>query len=278
MTSVVLAAVTPPVMTTSVSPAFFVALVLYGIAAVLYVGFFTKAPGWVTRAAPLVLVGAFIAHGVEIGWRGVENVHPGTSVREALGFLAWLMVGGYLYASRKSKLGLLGAFVAPAALIIMAAARLSPTGDPSEGMSALGRIHISLATIGVAIFSIATGLALVYLLEERSLKRKKFDGVLFRRGVALETLDRLSHRMVLVGFPIFTVALMLGVVWVSQRSSGFDRPEYPLAAITWASFAALIVSRTAWGWRGRKAAVLTIVGFSAAVIVFALYFARRAFG
>ncbi|HUH01050.1 MAG TPA: cytochrome c biogenesis protein CcsA [Kofleriaceae bacterium] len=278
MISVALGAAGPPVMTTSVSPAFYVALVLYGLAAVLYVGFFTKAPAWVTRAAPLLLICAFIAHGVEIGWRGVEHVHPGTSVREALGFLSWLMVGGYLFASRKNKLGLLGAFVAPAGLVILAAARLSPTGDPNEGLSTLGRIHISLATIGVAIFSIATGLALVYLLEERSLKRKNFDGVLFRRGVALETLDRLAHRMVLVGFPIFTVALMLGVIWVSQRSSGFDRPEYPLAAITWASFAALIVSRTAWGWRGRKAAVLTIVGFSAAVIVFALYFARRAFG
>jgi ABC-type uncharacterized transport system permease subunit len=265
-------------MTTVVTPVFYVALVLYGLAAVLYVGFFTKVPGWVLRAAPLVLLGGFVAHGVEIGWRGVEHVHPGTSVREALGFFSWLVVGGYLLASRKNKLGLLGAFVAPAGLIMLAAARLSPTGDPHEGMTSLGRIHISLATVGVAIFSVATGLALVYLLEERNLKRKNFDGLLFRRGVALETLDRMSHRMTLIGFPIFTVALMLGVIWVSQRSSGFDRPEYPLAAVTWASFAGLIVSRTAWGWRGRKAAMLTVIGFSAAVIVFGIYFARRALG
>lgn len=263
--------------TTSVTPAFFVALALYGAAALLYVGFFSRAPAWVTRAAPLVLLAGFLAHGVEIGWRGVEEVHPGTSVREAMGFLAWLLVGGYLWAARKQTLGMLGAFVAPAGLAILAAARLSPSGEVTTGLTLLGRVHISLATLGVAIFAVATGLASVYLLEERSLKSKKFDGLLFKKGMALETLDRMSHRTVLLGFPIFTVAIMLGVIWVSQRDAAFDRPEYPLAAFTWLAFAALIVTRTAWGWRGRKAALLTIAGFACAVLVFTIYFLRRAF-
>ena len=144
------------------------------------------------------------------------------------------------------------------------------------GLGTLGRIHISLATLGVAIFALATALAAIYLLEDRNLKRKRFDGILFRRGVALESLDLLAHRLVLVGFPIFTVALMLGVIWVSQRASGFDRLEYPLALVTWLSFAGLIVARTTHGWRGRRAALLTVVGFVAAVLVFAIYFARRA--
>jgi ABC-type uncharacterized transport system permease subunit len=68
---------------------------------------------------------------------------------------------------------------------------------------------------------------------------------------------------------------MLGVIWVSQRGSGFNRPEYPLALVTWVSFAALIVTRTTHGWRGRRAAWLTIVGFAGAVLVFGMYLARR---
>src|SRR5690606_25376162 len=118
----------------------------------------------------------------------------------------------------------------------------------------------------------------VYLLEERNLKRKQFDRVLFKRGIALETLDTLVHRLTLVGFPIFTVALMLGVVWVSQRASGFARPEYALAAVTWGAFGALLLQRTARGWRGRKAALLTICGFAAAVMVLVIYLVRRALG
>jgi ABC-type uncharacterized transport system permease subunit len=259
-----------------VSPAFWVAVALYLVAAILLASVFASRRPALARAARWSLLAAFLAHGVEISWRGVLDVHPGTSVYEALGFLAWLMVGGYLLAGLRYSLQILGAFVAPCALAILAIARLAPTHEALPGFTLLGRIHISLATLGVAIFALATALAAVYLLEERNLKRKRFEGVLFRRGIALESLDLLSHRLVLLGFPIFTVALMLGVIWVSQQKSGFDRPEYPLALVTWLAFAGLLITRTTHGWRGRKSAVLTVVGFAAAVLVFAIYFARRA--
>lgn len=261
---------------TAVSPAFYLAVVLYFASALLCAGAFAKSPGKLVRWGRIALLLAFLVHGVEIGWRGVEHVHPGTSVREALGFLSWLMVGGYLLATLRYRLYVLGAFVAPAAMIILAAARLSPSGEALPGLGLLGRIHISLATLGVAIFALATALSVVYLVEDRNLRRKRFDGILFRRGIALESLDLLGHRLVLAGFPIFTLAVMLGVIWVSQRGSGFDRPEYPLALITWLSFAGLLVTRTTHGWRGRKAALMTIIGFLSALIVFAIYFGRRA--
>jgi len=137
-------------------------------------------------------------------------------------------------------------------------------------------IHASYAlkTLGIAIFALATVLAALYLVEERNLKRKRFHRVLFRRGIALETIDKLSHRLIVIGFPIFTVSMMLGVVWLSQRTQSPYRAEYSLSAVTWASFAALIVLRTMRGWRGRKAAWLTISGFTAAVVVLILYLAR----
>jgi ABC-type uncharacterized transport system permease subunit len=263
---------------TATSPAFYVALVLYGLAAILYVGVFTSARPWVVTGGRLALIGAFCAHGIDIGWRGVEQVHPGTSVREALGFLSWIFVGGYLIASVRHRLQVMGAFVAPAAMAILSAARLTPTGEAMEGLGTLGRIHISLATLGVAIFGLATGLAAIYLLEDRNLKRKQFDRVLFKRGVALDTLDNLAHKLILVGFPIFTVAIMLGVIWVSQRASGFDRVEYPLAAVTWLAFAVLIVARTTRGVRGKRAALLTVLGFTAAVLVMGVYLVRRTWG
>jgi ABC-type uncharacterized transport system permease subunit len=261
--------------TTGLSPAFYVTMGLYLVAAVVYAALFSRDTPGLVRVARWLLGLGFLAHAVEIGWRGVEHVHPGTSVREALGFLAWLMIGGYLLATLRQRLQVLGAFVAPAAIVILAAARLSPSGEALPGLTLLGRVHISLATLGVAIFALATLLAVLYLVAERSLKHKRFESFLFRRGVALESLDRLAHRLVLAGFPIFTLAIMLGVIWVSQRDTGFNRAEYPLALVTWVSFAALIVTRTTHGWRGRRAAWLTVVGFAGAVLVFAVYLARR---
>jgi ABC-type uncharacterized transport system permease subunit len=251
---------------------------LYGLSSVLYVGFYTKKPQWMCPAARWIFFLAFLAHAVDIGWRGVEHVHPGTSIREALGFLSWLMVGGYLLASIKHRLGVLGVFVAPAALGLLAVARLSPTGTATEGLSRLGRIHISVTTLGVALFAVATGFAAVYLLGERGLKSKRFDGILFKRGMALQTLDRITHRMVLVGFPIFTIGILLGMVWSSQRSGGSIRPEYPLSLVGWGFFASLLVGRSVRGWRGRKTALLTILGFTSLALVLVIYLLRRAMG
>jgi ABC-type uncharacterized transport system permease subunit len=266
-----------PIVTVPPSAAFYVALALYGLAALAHISSFVDAPPWLARAARWLLILAFVAHGVDIGWRGVERVHPGTSVREALGFASWLLVGGYLWWSRRLGLTLLGVFLAPAALVVLAVARLSPSGEAMEGLSSLGRIHISLSALGVSLFALATGVSVMYLAEERNLKKKNFDRVLFKRGVALERLDALNHRLVVIGFPIFTVAMMLGVIWVAQRPVGF-RPEYPFALITWVAFAGLLVGRQAFGWRGRKAALLTVVGFLAAALVLVIYFTRRALG
>jgi ABC-type uncharacterized transport system permease subunit len=260
------------------SPAFWVAVVAYTAATAALLAVL----GGHARLRPvaLALVGvALAAHGADIGWRGVQHVHPAQSVREALGFLAFIITGGYLLASARYRLTLGGAVVMPVSLILLLAARLTPAGTAPEDLSALGRIHISLATLGVGVFALASALSTIYLAEERALKRKRFDGPAFKdHGAPLEALDRLSHRLVWVGFPIFTVALGLGAVWVSKLGESLDRPEYPLAAVTWMFYAALLVARQVYGWRGRRAARLTLAGFSVAVLVLVIYLVRRMAG
>ncbi len=265
----------PEIVTTPPSLAFYVAMAAYVVATCFYLGSFTSKE-WMRTAARYSLLLAFIAHGVDIGWRGVERVHPGTSVRESLGFLAWIVVGAYLYLARRAALVVLGAFVAPLALIILAAARLSPSGEPMTGLSTLGRLHIASATVGVAIFSLATAVSLVYLLQERNLKKKNFDGLIFKSSAALETLDTMARRLVAIGFPIFTLSMMLGGVWVAQLKQGFNRVEYPIAFVTWLAFGALVLGRSLRGLQGRRAALMTIVGFASALMVLGIYLLRRA--
>ncbi len=265
--------------TVAPSPAFYIALVLYGVATLFYVTAATQPTRWLQTAARLTLLAGFLAHGTDIGWRGVQGVHPGTSVREALGFLSWVMVGGYQFWSWRVKIGLLGAFVAPAALAMLAIARLTPSGEAMHELGVLGRVHISLATLGVAMFALATAVAVMYLAQDRSLKKKRFDNLVLKRGDALETLDRLSHRLVVIGYPIFTVSLLLGVVWEARRhDAGFARPEWLMAGVIWLTFGALIAGRTTRGWRGRRAALITIAGFAASLAVIGIYLARRALG
>jgi ABC-type uncharacterized transport system permease subunit len=255
---------------------FWVAAGLYAVASLAYMGFLVGAPSVVSRVARLALLAAFLTHMAEVGARGVAGLHPVSSIGESIGFLAFIMVGSFLAAQLKRPLDAVGAFVSPAALVLLMVAYLSPergTGS-TEGLGVLGRVHIGLAIVGVSIFALATGLAIFYLVQERELKNHKI-GRAVRRGAALETLDHLIHRSVQVGFPIFSVAMVSGALWTAQRSQHI-RIEYPIAAIAWAAFAAVLIARQTAGWRGRKAAILTLVGFGAAVIVLAIYVARSA--
>jgi ABC-type uncharacterized transport system permease subunit len=266
------------VLTVAPSPAFWVAVVAYAAAAVVL--FVVLAGKSKLRPVALALVGiAWLSHGTDIGWRGVEHVHPAESVREALGFLAFILTSGYLLASVRYRLTLGGVVVMPVALVLLLIARLTPAGTSPESLSALGRVHIVLATVGVGVFALASALSAIYLAEDRALKRKNLDGLVFRdRGAPLDALDRMAHRLVWVGFPIFTVALVLGAVWVTRLGEGLDRVEYVLALVTWVAYATLLVARQIYGWRGRRAARLTLEGFATALAVLIIYLVRRLSG
>jgi len=256
------------------SPAFWAAIVAYTAASALLLAVLGGQTKLRSIAIACVAL-AWVAHGVDIGWRGTQHVHPAQSVREAIGFLAFIVTGGYLLASTRYRLTLGGVVVMPVSLVLLVLARLSPAGEATD-LSALGRIHISLATVGVGVFALASALSAIYLAEDRALKKKKFDAIAFKdKGAPLESLDKLSHRLIWVGFPIFTVALVLGAVWVSKLGESLDRLEYPLAGVTWVAFAALLVGRQVYGWRGKRAAKMTLVGFGAALAVLAIYLLRR---
>lgn len=257
------------------SPAFWGAVVAYAVAtALLLVVLAGKAN--LRPVAVAVSILALVAHATDIGWRGVEHVHPAQSVREALGFLAFIITAGYVVASARYRLTLGGVVVMPVSLILLVLARLTPAGDQPEDLSTLGRIHISLATLGVGVFALASALSAIYLAEDRALKKKKFDAVAFKdRGAPLEALDRLAHRLVWVGFPIFTLALVLGAVWTAKLGESLGRIEYLLAAVTWFTFATLLVARQIYGWRGKRAAKLTLEGFASALVVLVIYLVRR---
>jgi ABC-type uncharacterized transport system permease subunit len=163
------------------------------------------------------------------------------------------------------------------ALILLA--RLAPAEASLPTMGRLGQAHILLATLGVAVFAFAAVLAIVYLFQDRGLKRKQLDRVM-ARGTPLETLDRLAHRCVSIGFPVFTLAIVTGAIWVARlgilHGQGTLRPEYLIAVGTWVAFAILLIARFGAGWRGRRAAWLTLGGFGGTALVVAAYFIRHA--
>jgi ABC-type uncharacterized transport system permease subunit len=251
-------------------------LAAYALASILYLGFLM---GLRDKAGRLALGAAVALHFWDIGSRCVQGVNPIGSTPEAMSFIAFLLAAGFFLASLRYGLASAGAFAAPAALALLVLARLGPAEERAPAMGTLGYTHILLATVGVAIFFIAAVLAVLYLVEDRQLRRKDFAR-LKGRATPLDTLDRLAARCVQVGFPIFTVAIVTGSMWIARLGvlggAVKFRPEYLLAVVTWLAFAVLIMARLGGGWRGRRAAWLTLGGFGGTVLVLLVYFLRHA--
>jgi ABC-type uncharacterized transport system permease subunit len=254
-------------------PLFPATLALYAVACALYLAHLMAGSAGLARAARGALAAAFASQALDIGWLCMHGMHPVVNAREALSFAAWLICGAYLLASVRIRIPVVGALVVPVTMVLDLAARLSPSREAARGISTLGAVHITLATAGVALFAVAAGGAVIYLVEERALKAHR-AGVLFKRGPALETLDTLNRRCIVFGFPLFTVAVITGAVWGVQLHDQLFTPQYSIAAAAWIMYAVLLVARVTAGWRGRRAAIMTIGGFATSLTVLLIYFVR----
>lgn len=95
---------------------------------------------------------------------------------------------------------------------------------------------------------------------------------ILQRLPTLATLDRIAYRTAIVGFPLFTFAVISGALWAEVawgRYWGWD-PKETSAFATWVVYAAYLHARSTAGWRGIRAAVISVIGL--ATIVFNLFF------
>lgn len=260
------------------SPAFYGTVGLYVIAGVLWFISAGTNRRWVWWAVALTFV-AVLSHLVDIGWRSFLRVHPAQSIREAAGFLAMILAAGSLGATWRRPSPLLMMITTPVVIVLYLAARLSPAGQATVTLTMLGRTHIILATLGLAAFAIASLLSAVYLFEQRSLKKKRFDTLSYRAGgTPLESLDNWSHRLAWIGWPLFTVAIVLGVIWSRQRDLSLVRLETFLTVLAWILFSIVLGGRVAKQWAGRLSAKVMVTGFVVGLLAVATYLLRRVLG
>jgi ABC-type uncharacterized transport system permease subunit len=130
--------------------------------------------------------------------------------------------------------------------------------------------HIALIFTGYAALILSFGASLLYLIQERSLKSKKPGGLLSRLP-ALEVIDEIGFRSLLLGFPFMTLGLIAGTVVAQSTFGRIDLldPKILLSILMWAVYLILLYTRWNAGWRGRRAAYLAAGAFAAAVVAWA---------
>ncbi|MCK5505170.1 MAG: c-type cytochrome biogenesis protein CcsB [Thermodesulfovibrionia bacterium] len=216
----------------------------------------------------------FTLHTINIIVRYIEGGHiPITNLHEASSFLSWCIVVLFFLLEARYKIDLLGAFIMPVVFILMLSSsilprEINPSLNPVLKSYWFG-IHTILAFIGDAAFAMAAGIGVMYLIQERYLKSKHPSG-LFQRLPSLQILDEINYRLISLGFPLLTLAIITGVIWANTAWGTYWRwdPKEVWSLITWLVYALVLHLRLTIGWRGKKAAGLSILGFILVIFTF----------
>lgn len=205
-----------------------------------------------------------------------QYYHMGTApvlgLKSALSFFSWTIIGVYLVFQLRFKLMVLGSFIAPFAAFLMI---ISST---IQGMEVIVRpifksawlvVHVGTIFVGNALFAVTFMVAIMYLIQERQIKKKKF-GSFYTRLPSLETLDSMNYHSLMYGFPFLTIGMITGSVYAHYALGIYWQwdPKEVWSLITWLFYAALLHERLAVGWRGRRAAVMSIFCFLVLIFTF----------
>lgn len=252
---------------------------LYLVAAGLYLGFLIRDGERLARGGTAVLGVAVVSHVafVAIDWLNAGNV-PVSDIHQALAVASLLVVLGFLaFARTRPRLRVLGAFITPITLLLFLGAGFRRgVAVVGEGMrSAILPVHVASNVLGLVCFALAFGAALAYVLQERQLRRKQLGG-LFQRLPPLDVLDALSFRLVVIGFVFFTGGVLTGTFWAVRidPSAPAIGATQTIGVLAWLLFAGVLLLRVAVGWRGRRAAIGTMLGFLCACAVLVGYVLR----
>jgi ABC-type uncharacterized transport system permease subunit len=244
------------------------ALIAYGEAAVAYAGALggprsVRLGIWGVRIGWLAQTALLIAQMLD------SDGFPWGTWAGALNLFVWLVVGAYLIWGCTPRYRLLGLAVMPVAAVLLVAAWAGGgtgvvTTDDTAGW--VLAVHVGLMLAGLAGLTLSAGLAGLYLWQERRLKQRDTD-VLKLRLPPLDSLDRLSARTALVSLCVLSAGIVVGLV--SFDRGDFDVPMAVTLAI-WALYATGLILRREMGLRGRRFAVLLVVGLALVAVVLPL--------
>ncbi|MFO7687531.1 MAG: c-type cytochrome biogenesis protein CcsB [Desulfobacterales bacterium] len=250
-----------------------VTILFYMLSAAGYFAFLFLQKNYLHRAGYLLVLAGFICHTLAIVYNGITSGYfPVRNLHETLAIAGWTVAGFFLVFQSKFNLKVLGIYAAPLVALIMIAVAQVPN-TPTEEQSIFNNFwlisHVVTIFIGNAAFALACGIGILYLLQERAIKTKN-PGFFFRRLPSLDMLDGTAYTCIIVGFTLLTFGLISGFIYAKSiwgRFWSWD-PKEVWSGITWIFYAAMLHVRLSIGWRGRRAAIMAIIGFAILLFTF----------
>lgn len=246
---------------------------IYLISFLGYLIFATSRKGSVGTASTVLLTIGLILHSVGLILRWGETHQTGygyiplSNMYESLIFFSWTIVLIYLILEFIYHQKIIGALVTPIAFLAIALTSIIPGVEakitplvPALQSNWL-TIHVTTCFFGYASFAVSFGISILYLIRDKT-EAKWLP--------ASPILDEINYRSIIIGFPLLTLGIVTGAAWANYAWGTYWSwdPKETWSLITWFIYAAFLHARFTRDWRGRKAAVLSILGFTAVLFTY----------
>lgn len=248
-------------------------LILYFLSTLSYVLYFSIQKTILQKTGFYFIFTGCVLHGIETlsafihaGGMPAQNLH------QTLSICAFFLSLMFLVLQYRLNFKILGLFAAPLVTLIMIAAVQFPNIPVDSGntfKSLWLTLHIITIFIGEAAFALAFGAGVLYLIQERAIKKKK-RGYFYKRLPSLDLIDQAGYLCIIVGFTAITIGLATGMAYAKMiwgRFWAWDIKEV-WSGISWLVYAVLLHERLTVGLRGRKSAILAIIGFCVLLFTF----------
>ncbi|WP_163547768.1 c-type cytochrome biogenesis protein CcsB [Candidatus Frankia nodulisporulans] len=238
-------------------------------------------------------IGRFAVGATAIGWalhlasvvtRGVAADRvPWGNMYEYSSMICLIAVTTFLGLITRHNVRWLGVFVMVPVVLYLGFAGTVLYVAPGPLVPALNsywlKIHVVGAIVASGVFLVSAVTTLLFLIKERwenrlaevatgraeASRAMQNRGGIVMRLPSSAALDTLTYRIIAFAFPIWTFAIIAGAIWAEAawgRYWGWD-PKETWSFITWVCYAAYLHARATAGWRGRRAATISLVAFMA---------------
>ncbi|GAC1430930.1 MAG: cytochrome c biogenesis protein [Thermoanaerobaculia bacterium] len=249
----------------------YVALLCYGAGTVVALASLFTRDARPQRAALVLMIAGFAAHTFWIGTICVRTGHPPlTNLPETCAFMAWTIFAVELVLYLRYRVQAASFFVYPLVFILLAVAAV--VGEPFAHLdpslrSSLFTTHMLLSTVGVAALLIGLAFTLLAFVQDRALKSKR-RGALWDMIPSLSVCKMVGYRALAIGFSIYTLGLIAGVIWSYRTTADLMVPSVKEigAIVAWIFFAILLQSFINGAYRSPRTVFFSACAFVATMV------------
>ena len=178
--------------------------------------------------------------------------------------VSWVTVCFYYLVNRKIQfIGLENLTLTPAILIMLCHPLLKNDQYIEIQMSINSIIHIIIAILSYSILTVGAIFSIFILLFENNLTKKNKTSENLTSNFSLLSMEDILFKIYWFGFILLSITLFTGILFANEifGTSIVWNHKTIFSFMAWITYGSLLLGRIKYGWRGKKAVVISLIAF-----------------